>query len=122
MLKMLFFWPGRTGGRFRVAAHLLTEGPFEQRVALAPHDHEEQGQVRPSAGAVAVKVQPQAHFVSVLAGVKSCKGEEWRAEVRGGQESPNDSVNQTSLPRHSPIYVITCLNCTIWELWNLETE
>lgn len=85
MLKMLFFWPSRTVGLSPVAAHLLTEGPFEQCVALAPHNHEEQGQVRPSAGAVAVKVQPQAHFVSVLAGVKSCSGEERRSDVRGRQ-------------------------------------
>ncbi len=54
-------------------SYLLTERPFEQRVALSPHDDKEQWKVCPSTRPVAVQIQPQTHFVSVFAGVKRCE-------------------------------------------------
>lgn len=39
-----------------LSTHLLTEGPLEQCVALAPHDDEEQGKMRSAARAVAIEV------------------------------------------------------------------
>lgn len=57
------------------SSYLLTERPLEQRVALAPHDDKEQRKVCSSPRPIAVQIQPQTHFVSVLAGVKCCEGE-----------------------------------------------
>jgi len=53
--------------------YLLIKRPLEQRVAVASHHHEEQGQVCAAARPVSVQVDPQAHLVAVFAGVKGWK-------------------------------------------------
>lgn len=63
-------------------AYLLAEGPFEQRVVLAPHDDKEERKVRSSTRPVTVQIQPQAHFVAIFAGVERCEEEKQEPTIR----------------------------------------
>lgn len=50
--------------------YLLAEGPLQQGVIFASHDHEEEREMSTSASSITIQIESQTHLIAIFTGVE----------------------------------------------------